>query len=331
MRILVTGGLGFIGSHLVDLLLKDRSNYVHVLDNLSSSPLPLECVLDEIGRPDNLGWTLMDVASIGNIAGGPYQQVYHLASIVGPAGVLPQSGSIAHSIISDSMAVADAVERWGARLVDVSTSEVYGGGESGLCSEGMPRVLRGASARVEYAAGKAAAEIALLNRCARGLIDIRIVRPFNVAGKRQSGVGGFVLPRFVGQALSGEPLTVFGDGTQLRAFTDVRDIANGLEAAMEHGKPGGVYNLGNLSNRCSIDNLAKMVLNVCHGWRGTVNVDPSTIYGPAYSEAEDKFPGVSVLELDWNPSIALPVLVDSVRSYMAALPPEIFDRLRGKV
>jgi nucleoside-diphosphate-sugar epimerase len=343
-KILVLGGFGFTGSHLVEHLLADPEQEVHVVDDLSSSPLPLDALLAEIGPATALSWSIETVESFfaGNGGGGGerWDEIYHLASIVGPAGVLPHAGRIAAALVTDLLRVAEAALATGARLLFVSTSEVYGGGGDGLCSESSPkRVPAAASPRLEYAVGKLAAEIALENLCAKDGLDARIVRPFNIAGPRQSGAGGFVLPRFVGQALAGRELTVFGDGSQVRAFTHVEDIARGLAAALRHGAPGAVYNLGNPRNRTTVLELARMVLGIggcgCGGGAdgaGRIRfVDPREVYGALYTEAADKLPDAAraTAELGWQPRHDLAATVADSFAYMRALPAPLRARLQG--
>ncbi|HEX2252204.1 MAG TPA: NAD-dependent epimerase/dehydratase family protein [Thermoanaerobaculia bacterium] len=337
-RILVLGGFGFLGSHLVEHLLAEPGNQVHVIDNLSSSPLPLPDLLAEIGDAERHGgrltWSVESVdAYCGNGASAwAWDEIYHLASLVGPAGVLGHAGAIASSVIHDAARVAALALATGARLLFVSTSEVYGGGRDGLCSEEMPKLVpSGASPRLEYALGKLAAETSLVNLCrARGLAAV-IVRPFNISGPRQSGAGGFVLPRFVGQALAGEDLTVFGDGLQVRAFTNVRDMAAGVVAALRRGHPGEIYNLGNPANRCSILDLAEEVREVTGSGSGIRMVDPRDIYGPLYAEAHDKFPDPAKAEreLGWRPAATRRETVAETVAYMRRLPRPLLHRLRG--
>jgi len=335
-NVLVLGGFGFLGSHLVDLLLEDPEQRVHVVDNLSTSPLPLDALLAEIGPAPNLTWTIETIDSFaarGNAGDAArWDEIYHLASLVGPAGILPHAGRIAAPLLNDLMQVADLALRWGARLLLVSTSEVYGGGEQGFCSEAMPKIVPAeASPRLEYAVGKLAAEISLLNLCRASGLDGLIVRPFNITGPRQSGAGGFVLPRFLGQALAGEDLTVFGDGSQIRAFTHVRDIVQGLVDAMRRGATGGVYNLGNPANRCSILNLAESVREVT-GTRSSIRfMDPREIYGPLYAEAHDKYPDAAKAQRDiaWRPGLGLRETIAETFRYMSALPVPLLHRLRG--
>lgn len=336
MKSLVTGGFGFIGSHLVDTLLREPGRHVHVVDNLSSSPLPQDYLLKEIGPNPRLTYS---ITSVQDFCADPqvrldFDEVYHLASVVGPAGVLPHAGQIIRKTVDDTYSLMGLVTKAGARLVDVSTSEVYGGGQEGYCSEEMSMIVTPRySARLEYAAAKLASEIALINTANTGKLDVVIIRPFNVSGPRQSGKGGFVLPRFVAAALDGRPLTVFGDGSQIRAFTHVQDIVDGIILAMRKGAKGRIYNLGNPNNRCTINELADSVIACTGGRARKVYIDPKTLYGPLFEEANNKFPDSrrAQKELGWNPLHGRDEIVRQTVEYFKALPVDVRAHLAGKI
>lgn len=304
-NILVTGGFGFIGSTLVELLLKEGDCRVHVVDDLSTSSLDLPDYFRQLGNPANLTHEIMTVErfftkpDVGN-----WDEIYHLAAPVGPAGVLPHAGNMVRDVVRDAYLITDYCMQRGARLLDVSTSEIYGGGQSGYCPETTPKIVPAETTiRLEYAVAKLAAETAIINLCRNKGLNAIIVRPFNVAGPRQSPRGGFVLPRFVQQAHRGLPLTVFGDGRALRAFTHVEDMAWGIILAMRRGKIGEAYNVGNPVNKTNILNLAKAVVRVLKSDSEITFVDPTIIYGPTYREASDKFPDAEKAkkELGWEP------------------------------
>ncbi len=332
-KILVTGGFGFLGSHLIELLLADPNNQVHVVDNLSSNPLPLEDLLGMLGRPGHLTYSLMDVSDFCRTqTPREYREIYHLASVVGPAGVLRHAGRMAARILNDTMAVAELAMRCGARLLDVSTSEIYGGGQEGMCQENMDRVVPAkTSVRLEYAVGKLAAETALVNLGRARNLNSTIVRPFNIAGPRQSGRGGFVLPRFVCQALTNADITVFGDGAQIRAFTHAQDVAAGIILAMRRGPGGAIYNLGNPRNRCTVLELALEVRQLTDSQSRIVHVDPKAIYGPLYEEANNKFPDATraMAELGWNPQYGRRQIVEQTVAFMKSLPERLVRYLQG--
>lgn len=336
-RILVLGGFGFLGSHLLEALLSEPEQQVHVIDDLSSSPLPLEHLLTELGAGDRLTYQITRVEDfcadrevLAELP--PCDEIYHLASLVGPSGILPHAGRIATSILNSLIQVADLAMEWGAALLFVSTSEVYGGGEKGYCTEDMTKLVPARSTvRLEYALGKLAGETALVNLCHAQGLNARIVRPFNISGPRQSGQGGFVLPRFIGQAITGRDLTVFGDGEQVRAFSHARDIAQGLMAVLRRGAKGEIYNLGTPQNRCSILELAEEVRNITGTSSEIRFVDPRQIYGPLYAEAHDKYPDIEKARssIRWEPAVSRAETIRQTFEYMSALPEPIFEQLRG--
>jgi UDP-glucose 4-epimerase len=333
-RILVTGGFGFIGSHLIDLLLKEKKE-VHVIDNLSSNPLPMDYLLKELGHPFNLSYDICDVSEFFNKEAYQFDLIYHLASVVGPAGILPHTGRIIKQIVDNTYHIVDLALKTKTKLVYVSSSEVYGGGDNGLCSEQMDKVIPAKiSARTEYAIGKLASEIVITNISQVNELRANIVRPFNVCGPRQSGRGGFVLPRFIGLAMENAPLTVFGNGKQIRAFTHVAEIAEGIIKVGKLGKSSQIYNLGNPKNKISILDLAKIVIKVVGSNSDILFVNPKNIYGPLYEEAKDKYPqsGLAINELGWKAKKDVYTIVEETYTYMRALQkndPEVFYALLG--
>lgn len=281
MTSIVTGGAGFIGSHLVDAL----------GDALVVDP--------RAERDDDIPHRMQEVWYTDLPA--RIDAVYHLASPVGPVGVLEWAGRLAFEVANCAYVAGTWALRYRCPLVFVSTSEVYGTHDAPT-GETDPCVFQPeASARKEYAVAKLAAETMLLNTVN---LDVRIVRPFNVAGPRQKTDGGFVIPRFIEQAKTGAPLTVYGDGSPRRSFTHVADVVDGLILAAEHGRPGEVYNLGNPDNECSIAQLAADVIAVTGSSSVIEYVDPVTLWGPAFREAADKVPDSSKAkaEFGWNPT-----------------------------
>ena len=264
IRILVTGGFGFIGATLSELLVRDPSSSVHVVDDLSTSPVNLKDYLNQIGNPSNLTYDICTVEDYFSRNKVPkFDEVYHLASPVGPAGVLNFAGDLVRIITQDFYLLMDYCIETGAKLLDVSTSEIYGGGVEGYCPEDTARIVPPTTTvRLEYAMGKLAAETALINSCRTKKLNASIVRPFNVAGPRQSPEGGFVVPRFIQQADAGIPLTVFGDGSAIRAFTHVEDISQGIILSLRKGKSGEAYNIGNPEPEISMLDLVERIEDV---------------------------------------------------------------------
>jgi UDP-glucose 4-epimerase len=295
MTAVITGGLGFIGSHLVDRCLEEGLDVLIIDDGRSSKQR-----LTELWPSDNRVKLLMaDCRDV--VPPVRAEVVFHLASPVGPVGVLSRAGFITPEVVDGSRAAARWAVRDGAPMIDVSTSEIYGGGDQGLCAETMPRIVEpGAWARLEYQTAKLAAEVMLQNMTE---LDVRIIRPFNVAGPRQSPAGGFVLPRMVQQALTGKPITVYTPGTQRRALTHVLDIVDGIWLAWRKGETNRDYNLGNPGNTCSMMALAREVADYVGGAEVTV-VDPVGLHGDQFKEAAEKFPDATraMSELGWHPS-----------------------------
>lgn len=321
-RALVTGGFGFIGSHLVERLLMDGWA-VYVVDDLSSNAVPVDILLEEFAQVQAAsdGLFVYDICPIlESAAFVDYDVIFHLASPVGPVGVLGRAGDIAHQIIADTAFLMDWAVLDGSKLINVSTSEIYGGGKAGLCSEEYPCIIPAeTTVRLEYAVGKLAAEIAIRNRCRVSSLKAATVRPFNVAGPRQGVDGGFVVPRFIEQAMNGEPLTVFGDGSQLRAFTHVKDIVDGImKVAASDCEDGRAWNLGNPGNKLSILELARKVIEVVSSGSAIEFVDPKDIFGELYAEAAEKYPDArkAMHELGWKPQYGVEKTIRDAYQYV---------------
>ncbi len=222
-RILVTGGLGFIGLQLCRQLLADDSHTdLTVVDNLSSTRLDYS---------ELQGRATINVADMRSLkeSDARYDQIYHLASPVGSLGILEKNGHIATDIIELANKAAALAQSSGARLLYLSSSEVYG--RDGQHAESVELIVparRGA--RMEYSLGKLTAEHVLFNLAMEEQFEIRVVRPFNVAGEWQSAQLGFVIPKFFDAALNGHPLQIYGDGSQRRSFCHVSDLARGVIA-----------------------------------------------------------------------------------------------------
>jgi UDP-glucose 4-epimerase len=331
--ILVTGGFGFLGGHVLGELLETTNAHLHVVDNLTSNPVGPETLLEELGpASERITYDTVSIAEYMADRPKEFDGIIHLASVVGPAGVLKHGGRIVSSVVDDTYLLADYALERGIRLVDVSTSEVYGGGKDGLCDEPDPKIVPAeVSYRAEYAVAKLAAETALINLNSRLSLDAIIIRPFNIAGPRQSGEGGFVLPRFLAQARLGLPLTVFGDGRARRAFSHVKDLADGIVRSLMIGQSGRIYNLGNPENKVTVDELADIVLEVTGSPGGKSYIDPRELYGSSFAEANDKFPaaGRAMSELDWKPRYDVREIVEDTWTYLRSVEPGTFAGLAG--
>lgn len=299
-RVLVTGGLGFIGFHLCKTLLsQDSSIELTIVDNLSSTKL------DYSELKNKARIHVMDMRSIDTQSAN-FDDIYHLASPVGSVGILKKNGLIATDIVELANKAAALAQASNARLLYLSSSEVYG--RDGQHNESIELIVpakRGA--RMEYSLGKLTAEHILLNLAADNPFDLRIVRPFNAAGEWQSSHLGFVIPKFFEAALTGSALEVYGDGTQKRSFCHVSDLVNGVIAVQNDTPPNKVYNVGNPGSVTTIESLAHAIRNVCHSESVIDHVDPYKIHGKHFMEAFDKIPNVARLKSysEWRPQIEL--------------------------
>jgi nucleoside-diphosphate-sugar epimerase len=307
-RVIVTGGLGFIGSHVADAFLA-RGDEVVIIDSMVAAVTD-GYEYEEHPRCTVIRKPVEDYLAEADFAG--YDTVVHAASHVGPAGILKYQGRLGIEIITTTQAVIDASLASDSRLVVFSSAEVYG--RSGQLAETDAIVVpTNYNARLEYAIAKTLTEAAAINSRVHGLEAI-VVRPFNVAGARQSSAGGFVMPTFVQQALAGDPLTVFAGGDQVRAFLAASDLARFMVENLDDAFDGGdtIFNLGNPGNATTIWNLAERTKELVGSDSEIIHADAEAIHGPLYVEAEsfEKLPVLSAAaKVGWKPRASLDQLI----------------------
>ena len=252
-RVLVTGGSGFIGSHLVEALLA-RGDGVVVLDNLSTGRI---ANLDPVQRHPEFRFvhgSVLDELMVDELV-HECDAVFHLAAAVGVRLIVEQPLRSFTTNIRGSEIVLAAAHKYRRRIMLTSTSEIYGKNSTVPLREDADRVLGSpAVARWAYSTAKAVDEIlAYVYHRERGL-PTTVIRLFNTVGPRQSPAYGMVIPRLVRQAVAGEPLTVFGDGTQTRCFCHVEDVIDGMLRLFDHGGAiGEVFNLGSQEETSIVD------------------------------------------------------------------------------
>lgn len=271
MRTLVTGGAGFIGSHLVEALV-EAGDDVSVLDDLSTGSLTnLASVAD---RVDVTVGSVADEELVGSVVRG-VDRVFHLAATVGVELVARDPAGSLWANVAGTEHVADAASRAGAALLFASSSEVYGTGGGFPLGEEGDRVLGPTSElRWSYADGKAVGEMLVLGRVAQQGAHATVVRLFNTVGPRQLGTFGMVLPRFVQAALSGSEIEVYGDGAQTRSFCAVGDVVPAMVALVDQpAAVGRVVNLGS-DREITMRDLADLVRDVLNS-RSPIRLVPS--------------------------------------------------------
>jgi UDP-glucose 4-epimerase len=268
MRALVTGGGGFIGSHLVELLV-ERGHSVRVLDNFSTGSIDnLTSVIDRIEMV--IGST--GDATVVNSSLDGIDQVFHLAASVGVE--LVSSDPVAHmwDNVRGVETVLAAAQRCGAGVLFASSSEVYGCADTFPMVESADRVLGPTTeSRWGYAASKALGEMLLIGRAQNDGMRATVARLFNTVGPRQLGEHGMVLPRFVRWALTGDPLEVIGDGSQTRSFCYVDDLARGIVALLDSDVHLPV-NLGSTDEH-TVLGIARLILRLTGSDSGLEFVD----------------------------------------------------------
>ena len=309
----MTGGLGFIGVHCIEKW-SDEDWSIHVIDNLSSNTITAD-------HPTARDVTFIeaDVIDIKWNELPTFDMILHLASPVGPVGVLKHSGVMADIILKDIYSVINGAKHNKCPLLFVSTSEIYGYRDcKTYLDEGGDKVLKGKfTVRNEYAIAKLLSEIVLSN-CAK--VDknfkYQIIRPFNVTGAFQLPDGGFVLPRFVQQAINGKDITVYYSGEQIRAFTWVKDIVEGiyLTSVAPDELWNEEWNIGNEKNEESILYLAERVKAATGSQSRIAHVDPVALHGNLFSEAPEKIPDASKIKakLQWNPTKGIDEVIEEV-------------------
>lgn len=313
MTILVTGGAGFIGSHLTESLL-DAGNTVTVLDDLSTgSERNLAGVLDDPALRVVRG-SILDAPLVDELV-GQADTVYHLAAAVGTYTILDKTLESLRTNLHGTENVVASAQRHGARILVASTSEIYGKNTKIGLHEDDDRISGSPlKSRWSYAEAKAIDEtIAYTSAVEFGLRAV-IVRLFNTVGPRQTGRYGMVIPRFVSQALAGEPLTVHGDGSQVRCFCHVHDVVPALMKLMsDEGAYGQVFNIGS-SEQVSVGQLARRVIALTDSTSEIVHVPYADAYGPGYEDMQRRVPDCTRArkQIGFDPTRLLADIVNDV-------------------
>jgi UDP-glucose 4-epimerase len=317
---LVTGGAGFIGSHVCELLL-DEGWEVFVLDDLSTGAPANVAGLRERPRFHLVVESVLTQSVVNELV-HRCDVVFHLAAAVGVRLIVEQPGRTLLTNVQGTETVLEYCARFGKRVLVASSSEVYGDHPEDTALDEDARRIYGptTSKRWAYADTKAMDEfLALALHAERGL-DAVIARLFNTVGPRQSGQYGNVIPRFVGAALAGEPLEVHGDGTQTRCFCHVLDTVRALAALMdEPATAGGVFNVGS-TDRITIVDLARRVIELTGSRSELVFVPYDRVYGQGIDEMFHRAPAIERIgaAIGWAPTRSLDQIVADVIEHARA-------------
>ena len=327
MRYLITGGAGFIGSHLTERLLA-RGDRVVLLDNLSTGSMDnirhlksssqMEYHLDTIENLQLLA-ELVDDADI----------IVHLAAAVGVKLIVESPVRTIETNVNGTQRILEAACKKRKLVLTASTSEVYGKNTNVPFHEDADLVLGPTTkGRWSYAASKALDEFLALSYWKEKKLPVIVVRLFNTVGPRQTGRYGMVLPNFVKQALDNEPIRVFGNGKQSRCFCDVRDTVEGLIRLMDTDRSiGEVINLGN-TEEITIEGLAKLVKERTSSTSPIEFVPYDQAYEPGFEDMMRRVPCVDKLQAltGFRPQTSLNEIIDRVTAYFRQKEEELTPR-----
>jgi UDP-glucose 4-epimerase len=316
-RFLITGGAGFIGSHLCERLLA-AGHQVSVIDDLSTGSLKnIEHLLGQtrfqFARDTVLNELVLDrLLSQADV-------VIHLAAAVGVQLIVERPVHTIETNVAGTEIVLKTALRYGARVLLASTSEVYGKGSRIPFGEDDD-VLLGSTgkSRWAYAASKMIDEFLGLAYHREHGLRVTCFRLFNTVGPRQTGHYGMVIPRFIRAGLAGEPIPVYGDGTQSRCFCDVADVIRGIHGLAEHEDAiGRVFNIGGL-DEISMNDLAVRVRELTGGRSEISRIAYSEAYAPGFEDMQRRQPDISRIDglLGWRPELSLEQILVRVRDWM---------------
>jgi UDP-glucose 4-epimerase len=317
MKILVTGGGGFIGSHLCEQLLS-LGHTVIALDDFST------------GKKDNLqhlltnnDFTLIEGSILDNQLLIPHvedaEYVFHLAAAVGVFNIVNNPLASLLTNIRGTENVLEAAHASNVPVFLTSSSEVYGKNISDSLKESDDRILGSpVTLRWSYSEAKAIDESLAYAYFIEKKLETRIVRFFNTVGPRQLGAYGMVVPRFVKAALANEPITIYGDGTQTRCFAHVYDVVDAVIAiAFAQNTIGKVINIGN-DFEISINDLAKRIIGETGSQSEIVYVPYDEAYGEGFEDMERRVPNINLIRdlVGWQPKRDLSTMIADISSEM---------------
>jgi len=320
MRYLITGGAGFIGSHLSEELLR-RGHEVFAVDDLSTGSINNIRHLKTHDRFHFTADTCANNQLMAELVDGA-DRIYHLAAAVGVKLIVESPVRTIETNIRLTEIMLNLAHKKKRPIFVASTSEVYGKSEQFPFREDGDLVLGATTkGRWSYACSKAIDEFLAIAYWKEKRLPTVVCRLFNTVGPRQTGQYGMVVPNFVKQALAGKPITVFGDGKQSRCFTHVSDVVRALIALMDHEPAyGQVYNVGS-DTEISIGELASMVRDLCNSKSEIQLVPYEKAYEEGFEDMRRRVPSTEKIQtaIGWKPTIPLKqILTDIIEFYRRA-------------
>lgn len=319
MNILLTGGAGFVGSHLADLLLS-RGHRVHVIDDLSTGSITNIAHLK--GTP-GFSYTIDTIMNESLLAEGvdAADVVFHLAAAVGVKLIVEAPVRTIETNVNGTELVLKHAAKKGKRVFVFSTSEVYGKSQQVPFREDQDLVMGSTvKHRWAYACSKALDEFMALAYYKEKALPVVVIRLFNTVGPRQSGRYGMVIPSFVRQALTGAPITVFGTGQQTRSFTYVGDVVTALTGLLEcEAAIGEVINIGN-PEEVSILEVARRIQTMTRSPSEIQFVPYAEAYEPGFEDMERRVPDIGKVSrlVGFQPTVKLDGILERVIAHERA-------------
>jgi len=316
MKNLITGGAGFIGSHLAESLL-NRGDKVHIIDNLSTGSLSN---IDRLARNQNFSYTIGTIMNekIVNKLIQDCDCVYHLAAAVGVKLIMEKPLETIETNVKGSEMVLRIANKYKKKVLITSTSEIYGNHIQHKLRENDNRVLGPIKKwRWAYASSKTVDEFLAFAYHIEKKLPVVIVRLFNTVGPRQTGAYGMVLPNFVQSALLGKPITIYGDGKQTRSFAYVKDAVKGMVGLMGNSKTSGdVFNIGS-EEEISINDLAKKIKKMVNSSSDIIRISYKEAYGKGFEDMKRRTPDITKIKklIGYKPSVTLDEIITKVIDY----------------
>jgi UDP-glucose 4-epimerase len=317
MRILVTGGAGFIGSHLCERLIKDGHS-VTAIDNYSTGRVENLANLDKTDRFTLINGSVLDTSVLIPLV-NEADFVFHLAAAVGVFNIVNHPLASLLTNIRGTENVLEAAHVTSTPVFLTSSSEVYGKNISDSLKESDDRILGSpVTLRWSYSEAKAIDESLAYAYFVEKHLETRIVRFFNTVGPRQLGAYGMVVPRFVKSALANEPITIYGDGSQTRCFAHVYDVIDAVIAIAFSDKTiGKVINVGN-NFEISIHELAQRIIAATDSKSEIVYVSYGDAYGDGFEDMERRVPNIDLINklVGWKPKRDLNIIIADIAAEM---------------
>lgn len=322
MRILITGGAGFIGSHLAEAHL-EKGDEIYVIDDLSTGSMEnIKPLLENENYGPRLFFSHDSILNHEKMVEllGICDRVYHLAAAVGVLYVLEHPFESIRTNIQGTEKVLELSQKFKKRVLITSSSEVYGKHLHAPLVE-TDNIIYGPSSkfRWSYAASKLMDEFMALAYHRTNGLEVVITRLFNTVGPGQTGAYGMVIPRLVGQALKGQPLTVFGDGKQTRTFTYVKDVVDALMGLMESPKATGeLYNVGG-TEEISIEDVAKKIIAMTNSDSKIDYIPYEVAFEKDFEDMERRVPGIQKIKdcIGFEPKTDLDGILKNVIAYLS--------------